>query len=90
MSEFRSEYPRGFFVSTLITCPMDKTQQFAGTMAVVNLRVEYFGNFKFWFIINSDWQQWGLNVIRNRIRSCWFQHGNMEYRVYSTKTVRKL
>ena len=24
MSEFRSEYPRGFLISTLITCPTDK------------------------------------------------------------------
>src|SRR5882724_9496659 len=56
---------------------------------IVNLGVEYFRDFEFGFIINSDWQRWGLNAIRDRIRSRWFQHGNMEYRIYSTETVWK-
>ena len=37
MSEFGSEDPGGFFVSALITCPMDKIQKFPGMMMVVKL-----------------------------------------------------
>ena len=58
-------------------------------MVVVNLGVKDFRNFEFWFIMNSDWWGWGLNMIRNQIRSCWFQHGNMENQVYSVETVQK-
>jgi len=57
---------------------------------VVNLGVEDFGDFKFRFIVNNDWRGWGLNSIGDRIRSCWFQHGDVENRVYSSETVRKL
>jgi len=58
-------------------------------MAVVKLGVKDFGDFKFRFIINSDWQRWGLNTIGNWIQSFWFQHGNMENQVYSMETVQK-
>jgi len=83
MSEFRSEYPRGFFISTLIPCPMDKIQWLSIFESSIS------ENFKFRFIVNSDWQRWGLNMIRDQIRSCWFQHGNVEYWVYSTEAIRK-
>src|SRR5882724_5797218 len=33
-----------------------------------------FGDFECQFIINNDWQGWGLNMIGNQIWSCWFQH----------------
>src|SRR5882724_4406577 len=44
--------------------------------------VDNFGDFKFRLVIDNDWQGWGLNVIGNWIRSCWFQHGDMENWVY--------
>src|SRR5882724_9174733 len=59
-------------------------------MMLVNLGVKDFGNFKFWFIINSDWQGWGLNTIRNQIWSCWIQHREMENWVYSGRLSRML
>jgi len=31
----------------------------------------------------------GVECDQNRIRSRWFQHGNVEYQVYSMETVRK-
>src|SRR5882724_4359017 len=89
MSEFRSKYPGSFFINALIPCPTDKIQELPGTMTVVSLGVEGFRNFQFQFVIDSDWQGWGLNAIRNLIQSCWFQHANMEKQVYSVETVQK-
>ena len=89
MSKLRSEYPGSFFISALIPCPMDKIQWHSSTTMVVNLGVKDFGNFEFQFVINSDWQGWGLNMIRNQIWSCWFQYGNMENWVYSVEDVWK-
>jgi len=58
-------------------------------MMVVNLGVEDFRHFEFWFVINSDWHGWGLNTIGDQISSFWFQHGNMENWVYSAETVQE-
>ena len=59
-------------------------------MSVVNLGVKDFGDFELWFIIDNDWQGWGLNVIGNWIWSFWFQHKDVEYRMYSAETVWEL
>ena len=87
MSYFRSEYPGSFFISALITCPVDKIQYFAGSLMVVNLGVEDFGDFEFWFVIDNNWWGWRLNMIRDWVWDCWFQHGYMKNWVYSAETV---
>jgi len=89
MSKFRCKDPRGFFVSAFVTSPADKVKEFAGTTSVVNLGIEDFGNFEFGFVVNCNRRRWGLNSIGNWVRSCWFQHRDVEYRVYSAETVRK-
>src|SRR5882724_3957192 len=61
----------------------------AGVLMVVNLGVYDFRDFKFQFVINNDWWGWRLNVIRDWIQSCWFQHGDVENWVYSAETVWK-
>jgi len=43
-------------------------------MLVVNLGVEDFGDFKFWFIIDMIGGGGGWNSIRNQIRIAGFQH----------------
>ena len=58
-------------------------------MSVVNLGVEDFRDFEFRFIVDNDWQGWGLNLIGNWIWSCWFQHQDVEDWVYSAETVWK-
>jgi len=57
--------------------------------SVVNLGVKDFGDFKFRFIIDNDGRV-GLNYIGNWIRSCWFQHRDVEYQVYGMEAVWKL
>jgi len=45
MSEFRCKYPRSFFASAFIACPLDKVEEFAGTASVVNLGIENLRDF---------------------------------------------
>ena len=74
MSEFGSEYPRGFFVCAFVACPTDKVQQFAGTSTVVDLGVKYLGDLEFRFIVDHDWRWRRLDSIRNGVRKGWLQH----------------
>ena len=89
MSEFGCKDPRGFFISACIACPSDKVEEFAGMVSVVNLGVENLGDFEFRFIINKDGWWWRLNLFGDWVQEGWFQHGEMEYRVYSAETVQK-
>ena len=90
VSEFGSEYPQSLFVSAFISCPTDKIQEFAGAMAIVDFGVQDFGYLELGFIIDSDgWWGW-LNLVRDWVQKCWFQHRDVKNRVYSVETVQKL
>jgi len=41
------------------------------------------------FVVDNDWQGRGLNMIRDQVWGCWFQHGYVENWVYSVETVGK-
>ena len=90
ISKFGSEYPESFLVGAFVTCPTDKIQEFAGMTAVVNLGIQDFRYLEFGFVLDSDGWWWGLNSVRDRVWKCWFQHGDMENRVYSMETIQQL
>ena len=57
VTKFGSQDSGSFFISALITSPMDKIEEFSGMTLIVNLGIEDFGNFEFGFIINCNWQR---------------------------------
>ena len=57
--------------------------------AVVDLGVQDLQDLKLRFIIYHNWWRGRLDSIRKRIQDSWLQHGDVEDRVYSVKTVRK-
>jgi len=87
MSDFGSKDPGSFFVSALILSNGQDTIA-CSTTSVVNLGVEDFGIFEFWFIVNNDWRRWELNSIWNQIRVAGF---NIEMWILGVgaKAVRK-
>ena len=66
---------------------MDKVEEFAGMALVVDLGVENLRDFEFGFIINKDGWGWRLNSFGDQVQKGWFQHGEMEYGVYSTEPI---
>ena len=56
---------------------------------VVNLGVQDLQDLKLGFIIYHNWWWGRLDSIGNCIHDSWLQHGDVEDRVYSAKTVWK-
>lgn len=56
---------------------------------IVNLGVKDFRNFKFQFSVDFNRRRRRLDMVRNGVRSCNFELGHMEDRMYSTHGVRK-
>jgi len=48
---------------------------------VVNLEVDYLGDFIFWFFVDDYrcWQRFGM--LLEGVRCSWFEHGDIEHRV---------
>ena len=57
--------------------------------AVVDLGVQDLRDLELGFVVNRNWWRGRLDSIGDRIQDSWFQHGDVEDRVYSAKTVRK-
>ena len=89
MSEFGGEDPRRFFICAFVASPPNKVQELAGTTTVVDLRVEDLQNLKLWFSVDFNWRRRRLDVVRNYVRSCGFQHGHMKYGVDHVHGVRE-
>jgi hypothetical protein len=59
------------------------------TSSTFNLGVKDFGDLVFWFPIDCDgWGRW-LNSVRDGVRSCGFELGDMENRVDRSHSIRK-
>src|SRR6266481_1035104 len=58
-------------------------------LSFIDLGVQDFGHLKFRLVVYHDrWRRW-LDSVGNGIQGCWFQHRDVEDRVYSTQAVRK-
>ena len=88
MFEYCSWQPRVFFVCTFIPCPADKVQEPTSPL-VIDLGVEDCHDFIFAFAVDFDWRWRRLGTIRNDVRSCGFQLGDMEDWVDFAEMVRK-
>ena len=58
ISKLCGKDPGGLLVSTSIPGPVDKIQQFAVMVALINLRVEDLGDLKLWLAIYEDRRGW--------------------------------
>jgi len=57
---------------------------------MVNIKVDYFGDFVFWFSVN-DYKYWQrLKTLQKGIRYSWFKHRDIEHRVHSFHGVQKI
>ena len=88
MFEFGSWQPGVFFVCTFVPCPADKVQEFTFP-SVIDLGVEDCRDFIFAFAVDFDRRWRRLGTIRNGVRGCGFQLGNMEDWVDFAEMVRK-
>ena len=77
MRELRYWKPRGIFISTFITGPLNQVLEFAFA-SFVYLGIKDRGCFVFWFPINDDWRVRIGVPTREGIRSCGLNHGDIE------------
>ena len=77
MREFGHRKPRGFFISTFITGPLNQVLEFAFA-SFVYLGVKGREYFVFWFPINDDRRVRDGVPTREGIWSCRLNHGDME------------
>ena len=75
--ELRCWKPRGFFIHTFVTGPLNQVLELAFALFVY-LGVKDRKYFIFWFPINDDWRVWDRVPIRDGVRSCGFDYGDVE------------
>ena len=75
--ELRCQEPRGFFIGTFVTGPLNQVLEFAFA-SFVYLGVKDRGYFVFRFPINDDRRVRDGVPTREGIRSCGLNHGDME------------
>jgi len=56
---------------------------------VVNLGVDYFGDFIFWFSINDYRYWWRFRTLLEGVGYGWFEHRDMEHRVNGPHCIQK-
>jgi hypothetical protein len=57
---------------------------------IIDFRIEDFGDLELRFSIDNDQRRQRLYSVRNGVRSCGFDLGNMKDRVYSIGTITSL
>ena len=75
--ELRCQEPRGFFISTFVTGPLNQVLEFAFA-SFVYLGIKDQGYFVFQFPNNDDRRVRNGVPTREGIRSCGLNHGDME------------
>ena len=83
MRELGCRKPRGFFIHTFVTGPLNQVLEFAFA-SFVYLGVKNRGDFVFWFPINDAWRVRNGVPTKEGIWSCGLNHGDMENRVDRT------
>ena len=86
--KLHGEDPRSLLVGTSILSPVDKVQQLAVTMLLVDLGVKDLGDLKLWLTIYKDGQRRRLYSARDRVWGCGFQHRDMEHWVDGAEVVQ--
>ena len=77
MRELGRWKPRGFFIRTLVTGPLNQVLEFAFA-SFVHLGIKDRGYFVLWFPINDDRRVRNRVPTREGIWSCGLNHGDME------------
>ena len=77
MRELGRWKPRGFFIRTFITGPLNQVLEFAFA-SFVYFGVKNRGDFIFWFPINDDRRVRNGVPTREGIQSCGLDHGDVE------------
>ena len=77
MRELRCQEPRGFFIHTFVTGPLNQVLELAFA-SFVYLGIKDRGYFVFWFPINDDRRVRNGVPTREGIWSCGLDHGDME------------
>ena len=75
--KFRCRQPRGFFIHTFVTGPLNQVLELAFA-SYVYLGVKDRGYFIFRFPINDDWRVRNRVLTKEGFQNCRFNHGDME------------
>ena len=76
--KFIGSDPSKLFISTFVSSPVNIVPKWTMTVMLVEFRIQYFGNLKFFLAINLDWGRRRLCAIWNRVLDYWLELGYME------------